>query len=490
MTQVALMILAPTRTVSLTLTGGGGTLALGPASAALALVLAPMLRGQTGPAASAATLAATMHAAADKAAPADNDEFTGTDSAAAFGLARFSWANIKAGIKTWLDTQAINLAVTWANVATTFTALKVNVTDTASAAGSLLLDLQVGGVSKVAATKSGGVLVSDGAVGAPAYSFVGRPTNGMWTSGTNLRFSIAGVEAIRFNSSSISVMDNAAALAFGATVDTVLTRDAPNTFAQRNSTNAQTFRIYNTYTDASNYERLTLDWSSNTARLLTSAAGTGTARNLQIGSSGAGHLDFLTNGTGKWRVQSDGTFLALTDNTYDIGTTSGSRPRNVYAAGSVTAGGNFICANASGGASITFQPITGYATAQYNDILYNPQYNSAGGMTAVASIRLQRTSTADNSYDGSIQFWTRRTGSALTEALRIDHLGNVQVAGAIKTAALTVATLTAAATAGAGARSFVTDATVTHAAGIGAAVVGGGANKVPVYSDGVAWRVG
>lgn len=41
-----------------------------------------------------------------------------------------------------------------------------------------------------------------------------------------------------------------------------------------------------------------------------------------------------------------------------------------------------------------------------------------------------------------------------------------------------------------GTRGFVTDATQTLTAGIGAVVVGGGANKVPVVSDGAAWRIG
>lgn len=44
---------------------------------------------------------------------------------------------------------------TWNNGATTFTAVKMNVTDTASAAGSLLMDLQVGGVSKFSMSKDG-----------------------------------------------------------------------------------------------------------------------------------------------------------------------------------------------------------------------------------------------------------------------------------------------------------------------------------------------
>ena len=48
---------------------------------------------------------------------------------------------------------------TWNVGATTFTAIKMNATDTASAAGSLLIDLQVGGVSQFKATKTGVVTV-------------------------------------------------------------------------------------------------------------------------------------------------------------------------------------------------------------------------------------------------------------------------------------------------------------------------------------------
>ena len=54
----------------------------------------------------------------------------------------------------------------------------------------------------------------------------------------------------------------------------------------------------------------------------------------------------------------------------------------------------------------------------------------------------------------------------------------------------TVAGLTAAGTAGVGATAFVTDSTLGIAAGLGVAVIGGGANKVPVYSDGANWIIG
>jgi len=55
--------------------------------------------------------------------------------------------------------------------------------------------------------------------------------------------------------------------------------------------------------------------------------------------------------------------------------------------------------------------------------------------------------------------------------------------------ATTVSGLLSASGVGAGGRATVTDATVTLAAGIGTVVVGGGANTVPVFSDGTNWRI-
>jgi len=46
---------------------------------------------------------------------------------------------------------------TWNAAGTTFSAIKMNVTDTASAAGSMLLDLQVGGTSQFSVGKTGAI---------------------------------------------------------------------------------------------------------------------------------------------------------------------------------------------------------------------------------------------------------------------------------------------------------------------------------------------
>jgi hypothetical protein len=67
-------------------------------------------------------------------------------------------------------------------------------------------------------------------------------------------------------------------------------------------------------------------------------------------------------------------------------------------------------------------------------------------------------------------------------------LGQVSTSSAVLPATVyTVATLPSAVTSGVGARAFVSDANATTFASI---VSTGGANKVPVYSDGTNWRIG
>jgi len=77
------------------------------------------------------------------------------------------------------------------------------------------------------------------------------------------------------------------------TGDVAIYRDAAGVLGQRFGTNAQTFRIYNTFTDSSNYERLALQFgtysSARHAQIAAESAGTGTANiNLVLTPKGTG----------------------------------------------------------------------------------------------------------------------------------------------------------------------------------------------------------
>ena len=61
------------------------------------------------------------------------------------------------------DVPIYNMTDTWNEGATTFTAIKMNVTDTASAAASLLYDLQVGGGLRYQIDKNGNINIASGA---------------------------------------------------------------------------------------------------------------------------------------------------------------------------------------------------------------------------------------------------------------------------------------------------------------------------------------
>jgi len=181
------------------------------------------------------------------------------------------------------DKKVQDLSVTWNNAGVTFTGLKFNVTDTASNAASLLMDLQVGGVYKVKADKAGlltaksiasegtlsfGSVLSGSNIGVTGY--IESIANGFAANGGVV--SIASTENFAFSSTTHA----------GQTKDVILARDAAGSLAQRNGTNAQTFNIYNTYTDASNYERLGIAWSGNVISIKPVAAGTGVVRSLHI----------------------------------------------------------------------------------------------------------------------------------------------------------------------------------------------------------------
>lgn len=186
-----------------------------------------------------------------------------------------------------------DMADTWNNGVTVFNAIKMNVTNTASAAASLLMDLQVDTISKFKVNKSGGIVSGDSVIGtlvltSPSGESIG---SGISMNGGEVVVRRTNGNHSIFNSAGFSVLmtggvvnaHSSGSLSIGS--DVMLRRDAADIFAQRNGVNAQTFNIYNTWTDASNYERLSVAWATNVLTLSAQAAGTGVRRGLTINSS-------------------------------------------------------------------------------------------------------------------------------------------------------------------------------------------------------------
>jgi hypothetical protein len=89
-----------------------------------------------------------------------------------------------------------------------------------------------------------------------------------------------------------------------------------NVLAQRATTNPQTFRIYNTFTDASNHERGFMRWTSNVLQIGTEKGSVGgSARNLELLVGGVVAMRFQTS------TQFDlvGTLRPLNNNAYSLG---------------------------------------------------------------------------------------------------------------------------------------------------------------------------
>jgi hypothetical protein len=164
-------------------------------------------------------------------------------------------------------TPLLDLSGTW-NTTGVARGILLNVTDTASASTSRLLDLQVGGTSRFTVLKSGQFSTPS-----DLYTNSAALTGGVRIAlNSTLGFTLSSNPAVN--------------------PDTILARDAANTLALRNGGTAaspvpQTFRLYN-YTDVglTNFERGFMRWNSNVLEIGTEAGGTGTARAFDLYSAG------------------------------------------------------------------------------------------------------------------------------------------------------------------------------------------------------------
>lgn len=242
---------------------------------------------------------------------------------------------------------------------------------------------------------TGSVLYPDGALATPAIAWTSDLSTGFFRSGGGtIEYSSAGTSQVLLGGGialkSTAVFSWSSGVPSG-TADLTLVRDAAaDTLAQRRTTNAQISRIYKTFTDAANYERLAVDTAAVAGDVVirTENAGTGVARRLMFGVAGGRH--FGLDASGNW--------IAQTDNTSDIGQAGATRPRSGYFAGRLLDGqitvtysasmtldaslGNDYIISATNATAFTINAPTNPLTGQFISIIIR---NTSGGALGVAT---------------------------------------------------------------------------------------------------------
>lgn len=198
----------------------------------------------------------------------------------------------------------ITLTQTWNNAGTTFKAATITITDTNSASGSLVLDIKGGssGTTNILNINRLGVM-DIGSSSLAGIDFMKMTTQyatckwGMGGAGNlylDRSFSVVG------SGSNVQAAIDDGYLGIGTSGDTRLYRDAAYSFAIRNSTNAQSLAIYNTYTSSSNYERLRIygtALASFTIAAERDATPTGSYRGINIMTGGLNMIQLASDGS-------------------------------------------------------------------------------------------------------------------------------------------------------------------------------------------------
>lgn len=300
---------------------------------------------------------------------------------------------------------ALNISQTWNNAAVAFSAFSVNIDNTANAEGSKFGVFTHSAGGFISLFSNGGIQV-------------GNASNANFIDATGI-----------YTGSALPLGFSSTASGDGAQ-DVRLYRDAAATLAQRNGTAAQTLRVYGTYTDSSNYERLSLS----------TTAGSGVTIAAETLGTGADNLDITLTPTGTGKVK--------------------------FPSGSVDQFGNIVASSFyhSGSTMAFYSP--GVRTRDTGEIAWSSTTTVAGSVDVAMHRASAGVLAIDNGTAGTYRDLLVRN---------------------VKTDPVAFASLVAAATAGTGARAMITNC--SHAT-FGTAADGGGSTKVPVYSDGASWLVG
>lgn len=194
----------------------------------------------------------------------------------------------------------LHLEETW-NTTGIGTGIYLNITDSGANSASSLLNARINN-SNIFSVRKDGMVIVPSTVGIQSLS------------NTNTKFVMAGDQwGIYLNGSGPSFftsvnpttwtvgVNGGFAWSQGSyandTRDIYLMRDAAGIIAQRNGANAQTYRVYNTYTNSNNFELGKIGWNSNVFEIGTEKGATGgLPRNLSLITSGQPRLTVTSDG--------------------------------------------------------------------------------------------------------------------------------------------------------------------------------------------------
>jgi hypothetical protein len=352
----------------------------------------------------------------------------------------------------------------------TYTGLQVNVTDSGpSNAASLLMDLRVGGSSKMNVTK-GGRITCDMVGSSVTSNFSG------------VLFSPAAHTHYASNSIQFTVASGYVAIGNGT--NTRLVEDAANTLAQRNGTAQQESRIYGTYSGAgADYRRLALKMSSaGVAQIVAEGAGSGASGN---------RLEFVTGGATRMTVEAGGNIITSGSITANSGlaVASTSYPvldvtRSTAATGDFRAATRFKRQNSSGTTSAGMGIGCFFEIPNAANNLKNVGFFGGAIATATAGVEVGELVFAP-AWQGVDPYLRRdmvlRATGASTADLSL--AGNLTASGTIQTGGYTFANLPSPATQGM--RAYITDGADIPLYMANAA--GGGSTVTPVFYNGTNW---
>lgn len=165
---------------------------------------------------------------------------------------------------------------------TSGTGLGVNA---ASGFAGRLLDLQVNGTSRFIVTDQVCTISLPSVLNATFQLTFG---GGSWFACDHNIQAIQIGRSTQFGAGVNLQLSSTSSLTWGngnpGTIDLFLTRDTTNTLAQRNGTNAQTFRVYNTFTSATDFELGKAGWERSTSDATTNGFISGTTLTVDSGT--------------------------------------------------------------------------------------------------------------------------------------------------------------------------------------------------------------